>query len=327
MHVDEPSTFSTVLRDYWHPVVRAEDVKEGPYAVTLLDERLVLFRSGGQVRCFQDLCIHRGTPLSLGWVDDGNLVCAYHGWAYGADGGCVRIPALPPEQGIPRKAKVPAYRTQERYGLIWVCLGEPKADILAFPEYDDARYRTIALDQGVWEANAARIIENFMDVAHFAWIHDGVLGVRSKPYIPPPIDLSNDGQTLRFKFTFDGGELPGNLKGGVGTIEYATSFPFSARQTAHNPDGTHRAITLAICPISTSRSRRFFFMTRDYDLDGDPQKYIAFQTKVSSQDQPVVESQRPWQLPVDLTKEMHVRGPDTAAVAYREMLSKVGIDS
>ena len=62
MHVDEPSTFSTVLRDYWHPVVRAEDVKDGPYAVTLLDERIVLFRSGGQMRCFQDLCVHRGTP-------------------------------------------------------------------------------------------------------------------------------------------------------------------------------------------------------------------------------------------------------------------------
>ena len=63
------------LREYWHPVAFAEDADDGPLAVTLLDERVAVCRIGGQVRAFRDLCVHRGTPISLGWVEDDTLVC------------------------------------------------------------------------------------------------------------------------------------------------------------------------------------------------------------------------------------------------------------
>jgi vanillate O-demethylase monooxygenase subunit len=327
MRSEGANSFCQVLRDYWHPVARIDEVQDKPFAVTLLDERLVLFRSGGAIRCFQDLCVHRGTPLSMGWIDGGNLVCAYHGWTYRADGACVRIPALPEEQPIPRKVRAIAYPTQERHGLVWVCLGEPKLPIADFPEYDDPSFHTLFFGRVVWNANAARIMENFMDVAHFAWIHDGVLGIRSKPRLPTPQDLRKSADSLRFKMSFAGGEIPGNLKGGVGVIDYVATLPFTVRQAAFNTDGSRRVITLAICPVSISQSIRFFYISRDYDKDGDDRKYIAFQTKVSSQDQPVVESQRPWEVPVDLAEEMHVRGPDTAAICYREMLAAIGIDS
>ena len=53
-------------------------------------------------------------------------MCAYHGWRYGMTGACTRIPALPAERPIPARARVDAYRVEERYGLIWACLGEPE---------------------------------------------------------------------------------------------------------------------------------------------------------------------------------------------------------
>ena len=83
------------LWSYWHPVVFAPDVSEKPVAVKLLEQRLVLARLKDRLACFRDLCVHRGTPLSLGWVDGDELVCGYHGWRYDMSGVCTCIPALP----------------------------------------------------------------------------------------------------------------------------------------------------------------------------------------------------------------------------------------
>jgi phenylpropionate dioxygenase-like ring-hydroxylating dioxygenase large terminal subunit len=56
----------------WHPVTRAGDVAEsGVLGVRLLGEEMVVWRYRGQVLVWQDLCLHRGTRLSLGKVADG----------------------------------------------------------------------------------------------------------------------------------------------------------------------------------------------------------------------------------------------------------------
>ena len=81
------------LKPYWYPLALSTDVVAKPVASELLGERVAIYRAGGKVRAVRDLCIHRGTPLSLGWIDGDTLVCAYHGWGYAPDGACVRIPS------------------------------------------------------------------------------------------------------------------------------------------------------------------------------------------------------------------------------------------
>src|ERR1044071_2457323 len=100
-----------VLRHYWHPVLRSDEITDKPAPAKLLDQPIVIWRANGQLSAFYDLCIHRGTPLSLGWIDKDQLVCAYHGWRYGADGNCTRIPSLPPDRPIPSQAR--AKRSEE----------------------------------------------------------------------------------------------------------------------------------------------------------------------------------------------------------------------
>src|SRR5437870_4574961 len=121
------------LRRFWHPVAYSADVDPGPVGTLLLDERLVLVRLDGQVRAFPDLCVHRGTALSLGWVEDEELRCAYHGWTYGPEGVCTKIPSRF-GSNIPSRARLRRYLAEERDGLVWVCLDQdPVFPIPAFP--------------------------------------------------------------------------------------------------------------------------------------------------------------------------------------------------
>ena len=90
----------------------------------------------------RDLCIHRGTALSLGWLKDDCIVCPYHAWQYDTDGTCVRIPQKQ-DAHIPPKARVDSYRCQERFGLIWVALDEPMYPLPEIPELESDEWRVV----------------------------------------------------------------------------------------------------------------------------------------------------------------------------------------
>ena len=115
MAVAPGDPLDALLRRSWHAVALEADVAAAPVPVTLLDERLVLARLDGEIRAFDDQCPHRGAALSVGWVDEDQLVCPYHGWRYGGDGGCVRIPSLGDDARLPpRAALVPRHVASRR---------------------------------------------------------------------------------------------------------------------------------------------------------------------------------------------------------------------
>jgi vanillate O-demethylase monooxygenase subunit len=319
-------TISTdALRDFWHPVAFSEEVTSQPRRVVLLDERVVVYRiSDGTVVALRDLCVHRGTPLSLGWVEGDLITCAYHGWTYQADGRCVRIPSVSEERGIPAKARVDAFRSTERYGLVWVCLGEPRAEIAAFPEFDDPGFRTFIVETEEWHASAARLIENFIDTAHFAWVHPGVLGDRSRPLVPE-IAVRRHDWTIEVELEM---AAAGGLQTGVAATRIwdEVTLPMTVRQIRTDRRGGRNAIFLAISPVSAKRLRRFIRSMRDFDLHLPDEPFRLQSELVQSQDKAIVEEQRPEELPVDLAEEMHVRGPDDPAVVYRRALADLGID-
>src|SRR3984957_17173543 len=105
--------------------------------VRVLGQDLVLGRAGDGVHAWKDLCVHRGAKLSLGRIaraaNGACVVCPYHGWEYNSAGECVRMPAHP-EQTPPSRARVDRFAVQEKYGLMWGCLGTPVGNIPSFPE-------------------------------------------------------------------------------------------------------------------------------------------------------------------------------------------------
>ena len=310
------------LRPYWYPVALSDEVPAGkPFATALLGERLVLYRVRGKVTALRDLCIHRGTPLSLGWIDGDELVCAYHGWGYAGSGACTRIPSLQEGRPIPPKAHVDAFRADEKDGLVWVALDEPKLPIPTWPESEAAGYRRI-WTQFHWRANAARAIENVMDFAHFPWVHPGVLGDRAKP-VYPDIEVKTGDDQIRYVVD---DEATNAIR--TYTVTLPLTLHMHVARRAGGGEGARNVTSLYFIarPIGERETQFYFGLSRNFALDQPDELFIQRNTDVTEQDRRIVEAQRPEELPLDLSAELHLRGTDAAQVEYRRALKRMGVE-
>jgi phenylpropionate dioxygenase-like ring-hydroxylating dioxygenase large terminal subunit len=319
------------LRYFWHPVLYSSELTDQPKQVFLLDEQLVLIRLGGAVRCFADLCVHRGTPLSIGWIEGDQIRCAYHGWTYGPDGVCTSIPARF-GTSIPRRARLATYNVCEKNGLIWVCLQDsPLFPIPEFPELADQSFRVIEVPSYDWRTSVHRRIENYVDISHFAWVHDGVLGDHNHPEIED-FDVVRQGNQIRFSYpnqveSPEIGKNQGIDSSGAealdSELQYRLFIPGTVTIEQPFANGAKYALFFAVCPVSAKRVRNFTLMARNYmlrDIGEGDRAMLEYNDLVIGQDQPVVEPQRPEMLPFDLSAELHIKGVDRVSIEYRKWL-------
>ncbi len=319
------------LTPYWHPVALAEEVTREPRRVVLLDRPIVLFRDDAGVVAFRDLCVHRGTALSLGRITpEGNLECPYHGWQYDRTGACVRIPARPPDAPIPGTARALAYHVQERYGAVWVCLAEePAFPIPPFPEdeYEDAGWHTFFAFQEHWDTSAGRVLENFCDWSHVPFVHDGVLGSTELPEVSPtPVSEEEDESGFAIRYAYeqiDQSELYG--AGGALNIrrEFVVYLPFFSHLYKIRPGGERSLLTMGLCPHTPTTTTLYLWISRDHELERADDEYRELSRVVFAQDRRVVETQRPEQLPVELRRELHIKLPDAFSVEFRRLFARI----
>ena len=178
-------TDGKALAPFWYPIAFSHEVTDRPFAAKLLDERLVLFRlSDSSIVAALDLCLHRGVPLSWGWVENDELQCKYHGVGYDKSGQCFRIPAQP-DAAIPARLKLTTYAVTERYGLVWIRLVDNgSVHFPYFQEWNDPDYIQVLPACVAHEAAAGRQVEGFLDVSHFAFVHTESFGEGENPEVP-----------------------------------------------------------------------------------------------------------------------------------------------
>jgi nitrite reductase/ring-hydroxylating ferredoxin subunit len=177
---------------YWYPVAFSHEISVGsrhPFGFYLLNEPMCLYRTNdGQIVCVLDLCPHRSAPLSLGQITkEGNLECIYHGWQYGANGQCVRIPSVSKKSNTASLVCARTVPVHEQYGLIWIWPGKRElansdliphrllSDVQNINEFllspEDSAYLDIPYDL---------MVDNLLDMAHVDFTHDGTIGKRSQ---------------------------------------------------------------------------------------------------------------------------------------------------
>ncbi len=314
-----------ILSGFWHPIAFADEVAGRPFGATLLDVRLVAYRSAGRVVVAPDRCPHRGASLSLGSLENDCLVCPYHGIRFGADGRCAGLPAsegADPSPGLDLRP----FSSAERYGLVWVCLNpDPRFPLPDWNELERPGMRTAQLSD-VWDAAASRHAENFTDLAHLAFVHVGTFGDPDRPEIPPyEVEHRPDGLRRSIEFQeIDFDDATGQRAGIVPTVyRYDLSFPFATKLSIEYPNRPTRHFMDVPSPIGIRRSR-IFLISASNDPTFDPTAYNAFQLLVNAQDKAVVQTQRPEELPLDLREEAHL-GADRFSVEFRRRLAAMGL--
>lgn len=317
------------LAPFWHPVAFSHDVKNKPVAAKLLDERLVLYRlADGRVSAARDLCLHRGVPLSMGFIEEDNLVCAYHGFRYDGGGRCVCIPAHP-GAAIPPKLRLQSYPTEERYGLVWVRLVDdgPKP-LPEFGSWEDPDYLQVLPDSVEIKASAGRQIEGFLDVSHFSFVHVESFGERNNPEVPNyPVRATETGFEADYVSTVS--NYPTHLKhlnppGFMWRRLFEVFLPFTARLTVFFPNEGKLHILNAACPVSARETKLFVPICRNFDKDAPLQDTLDFNHQVFQEDKEIVEEQYPEDLPIDLHEEVHIRA-DRSSITYRQKLAALGL--
>lgn len=162
------------FRNYWYPAIGSRQVRSAPVAVRLLGDEIVLFRAEGQVSALTDRCPHRGTKLSRGRVlFPGTLSCGYHGWTFNAQGECVAAIVEGPEAGGPKKVRARRYPTEERFGLVWIYMGEgapPPLEEDLPPELQEPAIFTFAAFTE-WKCNWRLVEDNYADMLHAFFVH------------------------------------------------------------------------------------------------------------------------------------------------------------
>lgn len=313
----------------WHPVADSSALTAAPLPVRLLSQDLVLWRDeAGRARAFTDRCPHRGTRLSLGRVVQhegrASLECPYHGWRFADDGACVLI-ASQPSFTPPASHAACTHEAQEAHGLLWVRLQPGDTPLPAFEAETDPQLRKLLCGPYDVATSAGRIVENFLDLSHFGFVHDGWLGERAQPQTPAyTVQPTPTGFVAIGCRAWQPQSNRLSTEGSWVDYRYELTGPFSAVLTKlPQAQGDYRdVIGLFVCPLDEEHSRVWFRLAvTDHESSDDALR--AFQHTIFTQDQPVLESQQPKRLPL-AGGEVHCAA-DRSSAAYRRFLIERGI--
>jgi phenylpropionate dioxygenase-like ring-hydroxylating dioxygenase large terminal subunit len=314
----------------WHPVAQTIDVADKPVSVQLLEQALVLWRdAAGQVHAWADRCPHRGAKLSLGRVHNNRLECGYHGWQFDEHGQCQHVPALP-QFSPPSTHCATRFEVQQAYGLLWVRLQAGNAELPTFAGEHDARLRKVNCGPYTVQTSAPRIVENFLDMSHFGFVHEGWLGDRLHTQVPDyEVQRTATGILATRCMAWQPKSSLHAQTGSHVEYSYEITAPYTCVLTkvpeasSVQIEGFRESIALFVCPLAPERSVAWIRMAMT-DFESPPEALQSFQNTIFGQDQPVLESQTPKRLPLDLRAELHT-AVDKASSAYRRYLGEQGI--
>ena len=161
------------LRNSWYVAAPSSEINKSLIALRILDENIVFYRTeNGEPVALEDSCPHRRLPLSKGKLLNNNIECGYHGLQFDRFGQCV---AAPTQNRIPPTATVRSYPTIDKWGLVWVWMGNPECSdeslILNIENYNNPDWEITTGDSLTCACNYQFITDNLLDPSHVAWVH------------------------------------------------------------------------------------------------------------------------------------------------------------
>lgn len=330
-----------MLKNFWYAVDLSHEVSSAPKQLKLMGKEYVLYRGNqGQIIALDNQCAHRGASLALGWNEGNCIRCPYHGWRYESEGHCSHIPADAPETPIPKRARVNAYPVEERYGLIWMFVGDlnlpvdRRPPIPAFPTFA-APVRRATYSRHEFDAHFTRTMENGIDTSHALFMHKGAIGASNAPTNTEiddyevtvdeyeltaslPIKVNRLNGIMRFVLQQDDPEAHKSYRFALPNITYsAVQFGRYKIESimAHIPIDDQTTV------VKSVNIRNFLNQVPllGHWLDGNT---AQVGNKIMQEDDVVVKTQIPRTVPYgDMQRELLVAS-DATLIAYRKLLKR-----
>ncbi len=298
----------------WYVAGFSQDLSNAPLKVTMLGADLVLFREmDGTARCISNVCPHRGSSLAEGVLyQDGTLACPFHGFRFNGHGACTLIPSRRDHdaQVVAPGIRTDAYATVEKYGLIWVCLGDdPDAasPIFDIPEWDNDKFRFTS-NAEIWNADYHTSKFTNLDYVHLPVVHGILFRGNENPIQAPEHHVTADEHGFQsvmrvnaapsagvwsemrardtkvesiMKYFIPGFTLRGQVEiGGIGSGEFNIFYEFTT-------------------PIDEHRTMMRHYFLRNYRMEEDfDTEHTRRNLQNIHQDKTLAESQRPLVAPI-----------------------------
>jgi len=218
---------------------------------------------------------------------------------------------------------------QVRYAYLWICTAPPAARTLfALPEFDEPGRRIVDCGGIGVATSGLRVVENFLDMGHFPYVHTGTLG-RVPQTTVAPYRVEVDPQTQEIwalDCRFHQPQASASASGGIeAQYRYRVMHPLCAAlyKSCPNRAGALDVIGLFIQPLDEERVMAYCLLVYFEDRLDDAEM-IRFQHMIFGQDKPILESHRPRRMPIGGTLEAHMRC-DLSSVVYRRWLAGRGM--
>lgn len=226
------------------------------------------------------------------------------------------------------EGRADALPTRERYGYLWTTLGTPAADVLPIPEADEADRRVIVCGAISVKTSGLRIVENFLDMAHFPFVHTDILGAEPHTEVLHyTTEIRRDvDEVWATNCQFFQPQAALSATGGIMTqYMYRVANPFATILYKTCPNAANRwdVICLFVQPLDPDRCRAHPVMFLIDDVSSLTE-LVHFQQLIFLQDRIILENQRPALLPLEPRMEIPTRA-DASSIAYRRWLKEKGI--
>jgi phenylpropionate dioxygenase-like ring-hydroxylating dioxygenase large terminal subunit len=183
-----------MIYNQWYPVLDSSELKKGkPLRIKRFSENMAIWRNDeNSICCISDKCCHRGASLSCGRITGGNLECPFHGFVFDKNGEVKVIPANGKNSPVPESMRVPAWKTFEGHGFIWVWYGDTEratGEPFFFGDLVNFSYSWL---KDHWNVHYSRAIENQLDVVHLPFVHRTTIGKGNKTLVHGPVVVRED---------------------------------------------------------------------------------------------------------------------------------------
>lgn len=211
------------------------------------------------------------------------------------------------------------------HGHVWSSTGEPAHPLFEIPEGLELGRKLVDCGAVQVSASPLRVVENFLDIAHFPFVHTDILGAEPHtevaPYEVEIRDTVDEVWATGVKY-YQPQAAKSARESLVSEYTYRVPAPCAAilyKTCPPRPDMMD-VIGLFVRPVDEELSVAYPWMAL-YDDSTPVEEMIQFQQTIFIQDRSILENQIPRKLPLDPRMESPTMA-DKTSIAYRRWLKR-----